>query len=129
MRPVRQEEAPIALGVAVRGAALGLLLTLVLLCALALVLLGIDLDDRPLRWILGGIGALGTVAAGFLAGLRGETHGFAHGALAGFLFVLLVLLLGWLFFGAGFSLLSWSGRLLAGIVLGAVGGVIGVNFS
>lgn len=127
-KPVRQEEAAWAPGGLVRGAVAGLVVTLVLLCLLAVALLWVDLDERPTRIIMDVMGGIGALVAGFVAGRQARVRGLAHGILAGLLFSLLVLLVGLLFFGARFSLGMWGLRLLVGLILGGLGGVLGVNF-
>lgn len=111
-----------------RGAISGLLVTLLLLCLLAVTMLWVDIDDRPARMIMDVMGGIGALVAGFVAGRRAEVRGLLHGGLAGLLFTLIVLLIGLAFFGAAFSLWAWLLRLIAGVVLGALGGVVGVNF-
>ncbi|MBC7340191.1 MAG: TIGR04086 family membrane protein [Firmicutes bacterium] len=128
MRPVRQEVGGWSLGGLVRGAISGLLVTLLLLCLLAVTMLWVDIDDRPARMIMDVMGGIGALVAGFVAGRRAEVRGLLHGGLAGLLFTLIVLFIGLAFFGAAFSLWAWLLRLIAGVVLGALGGVVGVNF-
>jgi len=128
MRPLRQEEAGWAVGGVIRGAISGLLVTLLLLCLLAVVLLWVDLGDRATRIIMDVMGGIGALVAGFVAGQRARARGLAHGAVTGLLFTLIVLIIGLLFFGATFSLWPWLLRLAAGMILGALGGIVGVNF-
>ncbi|MDI7250019.1 MAG: TIGR04086 family membrane protein [Bacillota bacterium] len=128
MRPVRQEVGGWSPGSLVRGAISGLLITLLLLCVLAVTMLWVDIDDRPARMIMDTIGGIGALVAGFVAGRRAEVRGMLHGGAAGLLFTLIVLLIGLLFFGAAFSLSAWVLRLIVGMILGALGGVVGINF-
>ncbi|MDI6893307.1 MAG: TIGR04086 family membrane protein [Bacillota bacterium] len=131
MRPVRslrEEETGWALGGVVRGAVVGLLVTVLLLCLLAIVMLWVDIDDRPARVIMDVLGGVGALVAGFVAGQRARARGLVHGAIAGLLFTLVALIIGVLFFGATFALWPWLIRLAVGVVLGALGGIVGVNF-
>jgi len=127
MRPGKTEEAAWYVSGVVKGAIGGLIIALLLLCGLALVLLWADMSDSIQRTAMDAIGGIGALAAGFLAGRSAQIKGLVHGGLAGLLFALLVLLVGIVFFGAAFAITGWLLRLIAGAVLGALGGIVGVN--
>lgn len=128
MRPVKADEAGWSPAGVLRGTLSGLLVTLVLLCLLAVAMLWVDLDDRPARILMDAAGAVGALAAGFAAGRRAEVRGLVHGGMAGLLFGLVVLLVGLGFFDVGLAPWAWLVRLAVSTLLGAVGGIVGVNF-
>jgi putative membrane protein (TIGR04086 family) len=128
VKHLRDEEAGWAFGTVLRGAIAGLLVTLFLLCLLAIAMLWLDLDDRPTRMIMDVLGGAGALVAGFAAGREARVGGLVHGGVTGFIFTLMLLVIGVLFFGAAFALWPWLLRLAAGTALGALGGVAGINF-
>ena len=128
VKHLRDEEAGWAFGAVLRGAIAGLLVTLLLLCLLAIVMLWVDLDDGPTRMIMDVLGGIGALVAGFVAGRGARARGLVHGGMTGLIFTVLVLVIGVLFFGATFTFWPWLLRLAAGTVLGALGGIAGINF-
>ena len=109
----------------------GVMVGLVLIIGAALVLTVIssifnNFNLLYRRNILVAINLLIIAITGFFAARRVGGRGWLHGAVAGLVFTGLLLLLGsmGLTISAGTLLLL----LLMGIVLGAVGGIIGVNF-
>jgi len=105
--------------------ALAVGLALSLLTAIALLFTRVGVESLgPIGSILAVVAAL---CGGFYSGRRVEGLGWIHGALAGLLFGLTAVLTG-LLQGDGFSLGPAATRLVIGLLAGAAGGIIGVNF-
>jgi len=66
-------------------------------------------------------------AGGVYAGRRAGRAGWVHGALTGFLYLVLVSIIGLLVFDQLASVVVLLQRLAVGVALGAVGGTVGIN--
>ncbi|MCL6548692.1 MAG: TIGR04086 family membrane protein [Alicyclobacillus sp.] len=64
---------------------------------------------------------------GIYAGSRAGTAGWAHGALTGLAYIVIVSIIGLLVFDQLAPVLVLAGRLGLGVGLGAVGGTVGIN--
>jgi putative membrane protein (TIGR04086 family) len=110
----------------------GLLFTfcLVLVGALitALLLAFTDLHESSLPYFTYVINAIGLLVGGMVTGRRCGSRGWYYGGLTGLFYFLLVLLVGFLGFNAPLQLITLL-YLVGAFVLGAIGGVIGVNIS
>ncbi|UFJ39014.1 TIGR04086 family membrane protein [Brevibacillus humidisoli] len=110
----------------------GLLFTfgLVLVGALitALLLAFTDLHESSLPYFTYAINTLGLLIGGIVTGRRCGNRGWYYGGLTGLFYFILVLLIGFLGFDVPMQLVTLL-YLAGAFILGALGGVIGVNMT
>ncbi|MDI3311198.1 MAG: TIGR04086 family membrane protein [Thermoanaerobacterium sp.] len=109
------------------GLLVSYIITLLFFIIYALVLTYTPLSELTLPTLTMLITIIGIVLAGAIAARNTKSKGWLNGGLAGLLYVLLMLFLGVYFvkeagINAGVAL-----KLIWGVVLGAIGGMIGIN--
>ncbi|MDE4541934.1 TIGR04086 family membrane protein [Thermoanaerobacterium sp. R66] len=109
------------------GLLISYIITLLFFIIYALVLTYTPLSELTLPTLTMLITIIGIVLSGAIAARNTKSKGWLNGGLAGLLYVLLMLFLGVYFvkeagINAGIAL-----KLIWGIVLGAIGGMIGIN--
>jgi len=110
----------------------GLLYTLALVLGGALLtaflLSFTDIRESSLPYFTYAINVIGLLLGGFVAGRRCGNKGWYYGGMTGLCYFLLVLLIGFLGFDVPMQLVTLL-YLLGAFVIGAVGGIFGVNAS
>lgn len=109
------------------GLLVSYIITLLFFIIYALVLTYTPLSELTLPTLTMLITIIGIVLSGAIAARNTKSKGWLNGGLAGLLYVLLMLFLGVYFvkeagINAGIAL-----KLIWGVVLGAIGGMIGIN--
>ncbi|AFK86694.1 MULTISPECIES: TIGR04086 family membrane protein [Thermoanaerobacterium] len=109
------------------GLLVSYIITLLFFIIYALVLTYTPLSELTLPTLTMLITIIGIVLSGAIAARNTRSKGWLNGGLAGLLYVLLMLFLGVYFvkeagINAGIAL-----KLIWGVVLGAIGGMIGIN--
>ena len=113
-------------GEILRGLFRGFILLLVCLVFLALITsLFYDFVSPYLNFLLILINILILIYIGFYTARRAAQNGWLHGALAGLVFMGIILLIG--AFNLSLSYGTIFVLLLLGIVVGGIGGILGVN--
>jgi putative membrane protein (TIGR04086 family) len=86
-----------------------------------------EIPESVIPTAVTGISALSIILAGVYVAKRTDFRGWLNGGIVGFLYVLVISVLSmFLLPDFSFSLMS-VGRLLIGFVVGALGGILGVN--
>lgn len=111
----------------VGGAVVAFAITFVGATIMAILLYNLVLAESRLPLLEDGVGVLSIILGGWYAARRAEKSGWLHGGLAGLLYVAIAVTLGSTLYAIPFSALAILKRLGAGFLLGALGGVIGVN--
>lgn len=93
---------------------------------LSLLLQGDMLEEAEMTVYTYLVHAVAVVFGGIVSGKRAKQKGWYQGALTGALYVLLLLLISFLAMDTLLGLQEW-GLILPGFVIGAIGGMIGVN--
>ncbi|AEF17458.1 MULTISPECIES: TIGR04086 family membrane protein [Thermoanaerobacterium] len=109
------------------GLLISYIITLLFFIIYALVLTYTPLSELTLPTLTMLITIIGIVLSGAIAARNTKSKGWLNGGLAGLLYVLLMLFLGVYFvkeagINAGIAL-----KLIWGVILGAIGGMIGIN--
>ncbi len=109
------------------GVAVAYALSLTAAALMGLAMFRVRIPDPTVTLLMSVVSYLSMMGGGVVAGRRAGTLGWLHGGLTGLGYVAIALVLtGTLFHGIT-GLGSTAGRLVAGFVLGAVGGTVGVN--
>lgn len=93
---------------------------------LSLLLQGDMLEEVEMTVYTYLVHAIAVLFGGIVSGKRAKQKGWYQGALTGVLYVLLLLLISFLAMDTSLGLQEW-GLILPGFVIGAIGGMIGVN--
>jgi putative membrane protein (TIGR04086 family) len=93
---------------------------------LSLLLLMTDLKESAMSIYVYSIHGVSLLIGGFVAGKRAYTKGWFNGGMIGFIYSLIILLVGYLGFDASFSL-ETLGTIGGSFLVGAFGGIMGVN--
>lgn len=93
---------------------------------LSLLLQGDMLEEVEMTVYTYLVHAVAVLFGGIVSGKRAKQKGWYQGALTGALYVLLLLLISFLAMDTSLGLQEW-GLILPGFVIGAIGGMIGVN--
>ncbi|WP_068784617.1 TIGR04086 family membrane protein [Paenibacillus phocaensis] len=93
---------------------------------LSLLLQGDMLEEYEMTLYTYLVHAAAVLFGGIVSGKRAKEKGWYQGALTGALYVLLLLLISFLAMDTSLGLREW-GLILPGLVIGAIGGMIGVN--
>lgn len=94
----------------------------------SLILLLTSHDEATLPMYSYAIHALALLIGGFISGKRTGNRGWYHGGLLGVLYSLIIEMVGFLGFDQGVSEYTFL-FVLAAFVVGALGGIVGVNSS
>ncbi|MCF6092753.1 TIGR04086 family membrane protein [Microaerobacter geothermalis] len=92
----------------------------------ALILKLTSVREASIPYFTYGINTLALLIGGFIAGKRSQQRGWYSGGLTGLMYGIVILLIGFLAFDA---IISWIflAYILVSFVLGAIGGILGVN--
>ncbi|MCL4426222.1 MAG: TIGR04086 family membrane protein [Firmicutes bacterium] len=127
----REERRPFLAGLDLTAVAAGVVvsfaLTFVASTIMALLLYNMIMSDNRLPLLEDLAGLISVVLGGWYAARRAETSGWLHGGVTGVVYVLIALTLGLALYSVPFILVTSLKRLGAGFLLGALGGVLGVN--
>jgi putative membrane protein (TIGR04086 family) len=93
---------------------------------LSLLLQGEMVEELELSMYTYLVHAVAVLFAGIVSGKRAKQKGWYQGALTGALYVLILLLISFLALDTSLGLREWA-YILPGFVIGAIGGMIGVN--
>ena len=108
------------------AAALAAAFSLLCLLGMAVLLFSTDLSDDAVMPAIRVITVLSVLLAGLAAGRAAKRRGWLHGAAAGGFYLVSLRILGWICFRSG-SAGSLASALLIGVLLGAPGGIAGIN--
>ena len=111
-----------------KGTAGGYVLLIICFAVLALVYTYTSFPAGMLKPFVTGITALSLIFCGILTARSIDFFGWLHGVFAGILYTVIRYIFGAVFLnGFGFNTATLS-MFLLGIVLGAAGGILGINF-
>ncbi len=103
------------------------LISLVLLLILALIVTYTSFNEDWANTAVGIIGGIAALVTGIFAAKNAQSRGYLHGGIAAVIYRLLLTCVGDLIYtGADFGMKFFLSLLLA-FILGAVGGIIGIN--
>lgn len=127
-RNARNTRAEIELAAIVKGVILAYFLSLLLFLITGGVIHFTEISERIIPTAVTIISGLSIITAGVYAARHTASRGWLHGGIIGLLYVLVILILS-MFLLPEFSFTFMSiGKLLIGFVIGALGGILGVNF-
>jgi len=110
------------------GLMVSYMVTLVFFLLFALLLTYTSFSDRYIPIFTLAITYVGVFLAGFFSAKSIGTKGWLHGSVAGFLYIFVMFLLSYVFI-PGFSISTvYFVKAIIGLLLGAVGGILGINF-
>ena len=111
----------------IKGAGFSILLTLLLLLIYSCLLTYTSVNENTMPAVIIIVSALSILAGSILSSLNIKKNGLTSGALVGVIYILFIYLLSSIVSGNfGFSIYSVI-MIIASIIAGSVGGIIGVN--
>ncbi|SNX52655.1 TIGR04086 family membrane protein [Thermoanaerobacterium sp. RBIITD] len=111
----------------ITGILIGYIITLAFFIMYAIALTFTSLSELTLPTLTMLITIIGIVVAGALSARNTKSKGWLNGGLAGLLYAIIMLLLGVFFVKDVGPTSAWALKLLWGVILGAIGGMIGIN--
>ncbi len=113
----------------VKGSIVAMILTLILLLIFAILLTYTNLQENIIHPVIIVISAISILVGSSISTLKIKKNGLFNGALVGMIYILTIYLLSSLT-GSGFSChINSIIMMVAGIVAGMLGGIIGVNLN
>ncbi|MFR2534678.1 MAG: TIGR04086 family membrane protein [Clostridia bacterium] len=113
----------------IKGSIVAIILTLVLLFVFAIVLTYTTIQENTIQPVVIVITAISLLIGSSMSTLKIKKYGFINGAAVGIIYVLTLYLLSSLT-GTGFSLnINAIIMIVAAVVAGMIGGIIGVNLN
>lgn len=111
----------------IKGIIVGLVISLVLLLASVLVLNFTSLTEAAVPYIAFAVGLIGVLVGSGYVGRQVGSKGWLNGGITGTVFVMVLLILGFVFLDNLTLGLHIIPKLFLGFAFGAVGGMMGVN--
>lgn len=113
----------------IKGSIVAIILTLVLLFVFAIILTYTTIQENTIQPVVIVITAISLLIGSSMSTLKIKKYGFINGAAVGIIYVLTLYLLSSLT-GTGFSLnINAIIMIVAAVVAGMIGGIIGVNLN
>lgn len=109
------------------GLLTGYIITLSFFIIYAIVLTFTSISELTLPTLTMLITIVGIVISGTLSARHTKSKGWLNGGIAGILYALIMIILGAFFIKDIGPSYSWAVKLIWGAILGAIGGMIGIN--
>jgi putative membrane protein (TIGR04086 family) len=113
--------------VVLKGIVLALALSVLLLFIAALVLYFTAVPEKITPYLVFGISLVAVISGSSYTGRKIGSKGWLYGGITGFVFVMLMLIIGLFVLEDVSAGWNWLSKLFLGFVFGAVGGMWGVN--
>lgn len=111
----------------IKGTGFAVVITLVLLLIYSCLLTFTNIKESTMPWVVICVTALSILVGSFISSINIKKNGLTNGALVGLFYILIIYLLSSIISG-NFGLTNASViMMIASILAGAVGGIIGVN--
>ncbi len=115
------------IGIYGKGIIIAYVFALIVFLTMALLITYTDISESIIPPLVSIVMMLSGIISGIYVGMKLKRKGWLHGTLAGLIYVILLIIIGW-FFIEDFSIHRYViYKSILGILAGGIGGMIGVN--